>query len=310
MEKRPPGILTLWTGRAPGRWPISPGPQAPGVRDALAPRLRSRPRGRVREVVTRRRRPHDRGGGVSTRGPPPRTASSPAHDRHRVGSTGTHARHTSRPPANEWTRAPRGMSPPETLPSGLPRPRNQIPRGPPTGRPRGVVVDAGTVVDRVQRRQERVSLRRVEVPARRIGTQGPCGFLQPFPCCQRECVAEKQRDRVDRKRNRHHAVRDVELPVRKRSPRVGERKANQRRSIVTAERIRLHSPIHVAKRCGVAVVVVLRSLVVGYHDLLGGKVAVPVRLQPEIKRSISLYVHRCLPRTSGSPPLLRSNSEV
>src|ERR1022692_2283882 len=84
MEKRPPGILTLWTGRAPGRWPISPGPQAPGVRDALAPRLRSRPRGRVREVVTRRRRPHDRGGGVSTRGPPPRTASSPAHDRHRV----------------------------------------------------------------------------------------------------------------------------------------------------------------------------------------------------------------------------------
>src|ERR1035438_8187675 len=64
MEKRPPGILTLWTGRAPGRWPISPGPQAPGVRDALAPRLRSRPRGRVREVVTRRRRPHDRGGSM------------------------------------------------------------------------------------------------------------------------------------------------------------------------------------------------------------------------------------------------------
>src|ERR1022692_5201233 len=127
MEKRPPGILTLWTGRAPGRWPISPGPQAPGVRDALAPRLRSRPRGRVREVVTRRRRPHDRGGGVSTRGPPPRTASSPVHGRHRVGSTGTHARHTSRPPAKEWTTAPRGMSPPETLPSRPPRPRDQGP---------------------------------------------------------------------------------------------------------------------------------------------------------------------------------------
>src|ERR1019366_8126376 len=127
IEKWPPGIPTLRTGRGPGRWPISPGPQAPRVRDALAPRPRSRPRGRVREVVPRRRRPHDRGGGVSTRVQPPRIASSPAHDRHRVGSTGTHARHTSRPPAKEWTRAPREMSPPETVPSGLTRPRVRDP---------------------------------------------------------------------------------------------------------------------------------------------------------------------------------------
>jgi hypothetical protein len=35
----------------------------------------------------------------------------------------------------------------------------------------------------------------------------------------------------------------------------------------------------------------LRSLVVGYHDLLGRKVAVSVRLQLEIRRSISLHVH-------------------
>ena len=167
---------------------------------------------------------------------------------------------------------------------------------------RCIVVDARTVVDAVQRRQERVSLRRVEVPARRIGTQRPCGFLKPFPCSQRECVAEKERNRVDRKRNRHRVVRDAELPVRKRSPRVGERKANQRRSVVTAERIRLLSPIHVAKRCCVAMVVVLRSLVVGSHDLLVKKVAVPVRLQREIRRSISLHVPRCLPVTCVQMP--------
>src|ERR1019366_3664871 len=127
IEKWPPGIPTFRTGRGPGRWPISPGPQAPRVRDALAPRSRSRPRGRVREVVTRRRYPHGRGGGVSTRGQPPRIASSPVHGRHRVGSTGTHARHTSRPRAKEWRTAPRGMSPPETSPSTPPRPRDPSP---------------------------------------------------------------------------------------------------------------------------------------------------------------------------------------
>jgi len=127
-------------------------------------------------------------------------------------------------------------------------------------------------------------------------------FLKPFPCSQRECVAEKERNRVDRKRNRHRVVRDAELPVRKRSPRVGERKANQRRSVVTAERIRLLSPIHVAKRCCVAMVVVLRSLVVGSHDLLVKKVAVRVRLQREIRRSISLHVPRCLPVTCVQMP--------
>src|SRR6266852_508821 len=45
----------------------------------------------------------------------------------------------------------------------------------------------------------------------------------------------------------------------------------------------------------IAVVVVLRSLVVGHHDLLGRKVAVPVRLQREIRSSISLHDHRWLP---------------
>ena len=48
---------------------------------------------------------------------------------------------------------------------------------------RCIVVNAGTVVDRVQRRQEQVSLRRVWVPARWIGTQRPCGSLELFPGC-------------------------------------------------------------------------------------------------------------------------------
>src|SRR6202521_5938220 len=272
-----PGIPTLWTGRGPGRWPISPGRQAPRVRDALAPRPRSRPRGRVREVVTRRRRPHDRGGGVSTRGQPPRTASSPAHERHRVGSTGTHARHTSRPPAKEWTRAPRGMSPPETLPSRLPRPRD---RDPIEARDRAPLMHSG-------RRRDgcgcRPTTARARIPPSGGGSRSTDWHAETmwFPGTvsklSARCVAEEERDGVDRKRNRHHVVRDVELPVRKRSPRVGERKAKQRRSIVTAERIWLLSPIHVAKRCCIAVVVVLRSLVVGYHDLLGRKVGGPVR---------------------------------
>ena len=37
-------------------------------------------------------------------------------------------------------------------------------------------------------------------------------------------------------------------------------------------------------------------------DPVGRKVAVPVRLQPEIRRSISLHVHRCLPVTCGQMP--------
>jgi hypothetical protein len=70
-------------------------------------------------------------------------------------------------------------------------------------------------------------------------------------------------------------------------PRVGERKANQRGSVVTAERIWLLSPIQVSKRGGIAVVVVLCSLVVSYHDLLGRKVeVVTVRLHRKIRRSI------------------------
>jgi WD40 repeat protein len=49
-------------------------------------------------------------------------------------------------------------------------------------------VSAGSV----QRRQEDVSLRRVEVPARRIGAQRPCGSLELFPGCERECVSQEE----------------------------------------------------------------------------------------------------------------------
>src|SRR5580692_12080124 len=35
-----------------------------------------------------------------------------------------------------------------------------------------------------------VSLRWVEVPARRIGTQRPCSSFELFPGCERECVSQ------------------------------------------------------------------------------------------------------------------------
>jgi hypothetical protein len=48
------------------------------------------------------------------------------------------------------------------------------------------------------------------------------------------------------------------------------------------------------------VVVVLRSLVVRYHDLLGRDVeVVPVCLLREIRRSICFHDHYCLPVTFG-----------
>ena len=84
---------------------------------------------------------------------------------------------------------------------------------------------------------------------------------------------EEERDGRDRKRGRLHAVRDIELPVWKCSPGLGERKADQRGLGVSPERVRLGSPIHVAKRCGVAVVVMLRSLVIGHHEFLGRRAA-------------------------------------
>src|SRR6266511_3113970 len=128
---------------------------------------------------------------------------------------------------------------------------------------RCVVVDAGTVVDGANGRQERISLRRVQVSARGVGAKRPRRFVEPFPRGQREGVAEEQRDGVNRKRSWLHAVGDVELPVWKCLPHLGEKEANQRRSLVATERIWLRSPIHVASRCGEAVVMVLRPFVIG-----------------------------------------------
>src|SRR5712675_1661750 len=133
---------------------------------------------------------------------------------------------------------------------------------------RCVVVDAGTAVDSANGRQERICLRRVQVPARGVGAKRPRRFVEPFPRGQREGVAEKQRDGVNRKRGWLHAVGDVELPVWKWLPHLGEREANQRRSVVATERIWLRSPIHVANRRGEAVEVVLRPFVIGDHEFL------------------------------------------
>src|SRR5205823_653639 len=104
--------------------------------------------------------------------------------------------------------------------------------------------------------------------ARGVGAKRPRRFVEPFPRGQREGVAEKQRDGINRKRGWLHAVGNVELPVWKCLPHLEEREANQRRSLVATERIWLRSPIHVANRRGEAVEVVLRPFVIGEHEFL------------------------------------------
>src|SRR4029078_13635964 len=100
---------------------------------------------------------------------------------------------------------------------------------------RCVVVDAGTVVDWRNGRRGRISLRRVQVSARGVGPKRPRRFVEPFPRGQRKGVAEKQRDGVNRKRGWLHAVGDVELPVWKWLPPLGERQAEQRSALVAKE---------------------------------------------------------------------------
>jgi hypothetical protein len=52
----------------------------------------------------------------------------------------------------------------------------------------------------------------------------------------------------------------------------GKRKVNERRPIITAERIRLRRPIHVADRRSEAAVVVLRSFMISHDGFFGGHV--------------------------------------
>src|SRR5678815_1908717 len=112
--------------------------------------------------------------------------------------------------------------------------------------PWSVMVDAGTLVKAIHRRQDRVSLRGVQVSARRIGPQRPPGPLSALPCGQGQSVAKEDRDRVDGQRGRLHALADVELPVRHLPTRLRERKPNQGGAVVASERIRLRGPVHVA----------------------------------------------------------------
>ena len=172
-------------------------------------------------------------------------------------------------------------------------------------------------MDGANGRQERISLRRVQVSARGVGAKRPRRFVEPFPRGQREGVAEEQRDGVNRKRGWLHAVGDVELPVWKCLSHLGERKANQRRSLVATERIWLRSPIHVANRCGEAVVMVLRSFVVDHHDFLGRQAA----RWRAVRRSLRFTVegqatqhHRplrhLLQRSRSASALVRGASQV
>ena len=57
---------------------------------------------------------------------------------------------------------------------------------------RRIVINTGTIVELVQRRQKQVSLGRVEVSAGRIGAQRPCGSLELFPGCEGECVSQEE----------------------------------------------------------------------------------------------------------------------
>src|SRR5262249_11810558 len=101
-----------------------------------------------------------------------------------------------------------------------------------------------------------------------VGAKGRLLVRERLQRGQLEGVAAKQRYGVNRKRGWLHAVGDVELPVWKCLPHLGEREANQRRSVVATERIWLRSPIHVANRRREAVEVVLRPFVIGDHEFL------------------------------------------
>ena len=119
----------------------------------------------------------------------------------------------------------------------------------------------------------------MEIPARGVRAQRPRRFMEALPRRQRQCVPEEERDRLQGQRLRWHGPDRVELPVGKRAARFGQRETNEVRSWIPPKRIGLRRPVHVAERGGVPVEVVLCSLVVGHHDLLGRKVRRPRRLR-------------------------------
>ena len=87
-------------------------------------------------------------------------------------------------------------------------------------------------------------------------------------CCTRR-FREKERDRLQRQWYWRHGRARIELPIRQRAARFGQRETNQVRSGVAPKRIGLRRPVHVAERGGVAVEVVFRPLVVGDDHLFG-----------------------------------------
>ena len=145
------------------------------------------------------------------------------------------------------------------------RPRREIEIGAPLEAvfPGRVVVDGRAIVKPVERRQDPIALRRVEVSTRGIGAQRPRGATEPLPGGERQGISEEHRQRRDRERRRRDAPRDVELPVRQRPPGLRQRKPYERRALVAPEGVGLRRPIHHARRGGIAMEVVLRPLVIG-----------------------------------------------
>ena len=133
---------------------------------------------------------------------------------------------------------------------------------------RCVVVEAREIMDRIERRQQRVSLGGVQVAARWIGPQRPGGVAELFPRRQRECVPEKQGNRVDREGLRLHAVGGIEPRERQGAPGRGQGEADPRRPVMAPERIGLRGPVHVPERGRESVGMVLGPLVVPDHDLV------------------------------------------
>ena len=109
----------------------------------------------------------------------------------------------------------------------------------------------------------------MEIPARGVRAQRPRRLMEALPRRQRQCVPEEEGDGLHGQRLRWHGPDRVELPVGKRAAHCRQWKANELRSRVPPKRIGLRRPVHIARRCGVPVEVVLCALVVGDDHLFG-----------------------------------------
>src|SRR5437660_136302 len=126
----------------------------------------------------------------------------------------------------------------------------------------------------LRQRDEHIAFGRMEVSARGIGAQRPAHAARLLPGGERKRVFEQPRKHAQRRRHRRHAARAVDRFIRRRARLVVRREARQsheRRACVAAKGIGLVRPVERARACGVAIEMVLGSLVIAQHGLqLGG----------------------------------------